>query len=64
VAKAKAKAAGKYKGRKPTLDAIRQEVIRLAGEGTTKAAIASQLRIGEAIMYRILAGSSSQKFSH
>ena len=55
---AKAKAAGKYKGRKPTSDAIRQEVIRLAGEGTTKAAIASQLRIGEATMYRILAGSS------
>lgn len=42
----------------PTSDAIRQEVIRLAGEGTTKAAIASQLRIGEATMYRILAGSS------
>jgi DNA invertase Pin-like site-specific DNA recombinase len=55
---AKAKAAGKYKGRKPTSDAIRQEVIRLAGEGTTKAAITSQLRIGEATMYRILAGSS------
>ena len=55
---AKAKAAGKYKGRKPTSDAIRQEVIRLAGEGTTKAVIASQLRIGEATMYRILAGSS------
>jgi DNA invertase Pin-like site-specific DNA recombinase len=54
-----AKAAGKYKGRKPTSDTIRQEVIRLAGEGTTKAAIASQLRIGEATtMYRILAGSS------
>ncbi|SES65873.1 Resolvase, N terminal domain [Nitrosospira multiformis] len=33
---AKAKAAGKYKGRKPISDAIRQEVIRLAGEGTTK----------------------------
>ena len=43
-----AKAAGKYKGRKPTSDAIKQEVVRLAGEGTTKAAIASQLRIGEA----------------
>jgi DNA invertase Pin-like site-specific DNA recombinase len=54
-----AKAAGKYKGRKPISDAIRQEVIHFAGEGTTKAAIASQLRIGEATtMYRILAGSS------
>lgn len=29
---AKAKAAGKYKGRKPTPDVIRQEVARLAGE--------------------------------
>ena len=45
---ARAKAAGKYKGRKPTPDAIRQEVVRLAGKGMTKAAIAVQLNIGEA----------------
>ena len=44
----KAKAAGKYKGRKPISDAIRQEVIRLAGERMTKTAIAGQLNIGEA----------------
>jgi DNA invertase Pin-like site-specific DNA recombinase len=44
----KAKAAGKYKGRKPTPNAIRQEVIRLAGERMTKTAIAGQLNIGEA----------------
>ncbi|SFU71959.1 Resolvase, N terminal domain [Nitrosospira multiformis] len=50
---ARAKAAGKYKGRKPTPDAIRQEVVRLAGEGMTKAAV--QPNIGEATIYRILA---------
>jgi DNA invertase Pin-like site-specific DNA recombinase len=52
---AKAKAAGKYKGRKPVAEAIRQEVVRLAGERMTKTAIASQLNIGEATVYRILA---------
>jgi DNA invertase Pin-like site-specific DNA recombinase len=56
----KAKAAGKYKGRKPTPNAIRQEVIRLAGERMTKTAIAGQLNIGEATVYRILAGASKQ----
>jgi DNA invertase Pin-like site-specific DNA recombinase len=58
---AKAKAAGKYKGRKPTSDALRQEVARLAGEGMTKTAIAGQLNIGEATVYRILAAASKQK---
>ena len=53
--------AGKYKGRKPTLDAIRQEVVRLAGERMTKTAIAGQLNIGEATVYRILAATSKQK---
>ena len=57
---AKAKAAGKYKGRKPTPDALRQEVVRLAGERMTKTAIAGQLNIGEATVYRILAGASKQ----
>ncbi len=58
---AKAKAAGKYKGRKPTSDVIRQEVVRLAGERMTKTAIAGQLNIGEATVYRILAAASKQK---
>lgn len=58
---ARAKAAGKYKGRKPTPDAIRQEVVRLAGERMTKTAIAGQLNIGEATVYRILAAASKQK---
>src|SRR5687768_9513328 len=42
---AKAKAAGKYKGRKPIADTIREEVVRLAGERMTKTAIAGQLNI-------------------
>ena len=50
----KAKAAGKYKGRKPKSEAIRQEVIRLAGKRMAKTAIARQLRVGEATIYRIL----------
>ena len=59
---AKAKATGKYKGRKPTPEAIRQELIRLAGERRmTKAALAKQFSIGEATVYRILAGASKQK---
>lgn len=54
---AKAKAAGKYKGRKPLADDLRQEVVHLATEGTTKTNIARQLNIGEATVYRILAAT-------
>ena len=57
----KAKAAGKYKGRKPKSDAIRKEVIRLAAERMAKTAIARQLRIGEATVYRILAAAQRNK---
>lgn len=53
----KAKAAGKYKGRKPLADHFRQETIRLAAEGVAKATIARQLNIGEATVYRILAAN-------
>lgn len=38
----KAKAAGRYKGQKPIPEAIRQEVIRLAGKRMTKTAIAEK----------------------
>ena len=41
-------------------DAIRQEVVRLAGERMIQAAIAGQLKIGEAIVYRILAAAQSK----
>lgn len=53
----KAKAEGKYKGRKPIADAQRLEVLRLNAEGLTKAAIASKLNIGEATVYRVLAAA-------
>jgi DNA invertase Pin-like site-specific DNA recombinase len=58
---AKAKAAGKYRGRRPTANAVSQEVVRLAGKRMTKTAIAGQLNIGEATVYRILAAASKQK---
>ena len=51
---AKAKAAGKYKGRKPTARARSKEVLEMheAGIGPTK--IAEKLGIGRASVYRIL----------
>lgn len=51
---AKAKAAGRYKGRKPLSSEKQEEVMRLLKSGTTKASIARQMRIGEATVYRIL----------
>jgi DNA invertase Pin-like site-specific DNA recombinase len=51
---AKAKMAGKYKGRKPIASDRRQEVIRLVTEGMSKASIARKVGIGEATVYRIL----------
>jgi len=51
---AKAKALGKYKGRKPISFNRRQEVIRLLTDGMSKIGIARQLGIGEATVYRIL----------
>ena len=54
---AKAKAAGKYKGRKPLADELRQEVVCLAAGGMAKTQFARQLNIGEASVYRILAAT-------
>jgi DNA invertase Pin-like site-specific DNA recombinase len=51
---AKAKAAGKYKGRKPIAQEIRHDVRELVAGGITKAQIAKQLGLGEATVYRIL----------
>src|SRR5260370_38669913 len=45
---AKAKSAGKYKGRKPIAPERQQHVLRLVAEGATKTSIARQLGIGEA----------------
>jgi DNA invertase Pin-like site-specific DNA recombinase len=52
---AKAKADGKYKGRKPTARAKADAVINLAAEGKTRDAIAKELKIGVASVYRVLA---------
>jgi len=52
---AKAKAAGKYKGRKPTARAKTQEVLNLKSKGVKASAIARELGIGRASVYRILA---------
>ena len=54
---AKAKTAGKYKGRKPLADDLRKEVACLATEGMAKVNIARQLNIGKATVYRILAAT-------
>lgn len=51
---AKAKAAGKYKGRAPTARAKTDEVLKLHREGIGGTQIAKQLGIGRASVYRIL----------
>jgi len=58
---AKAKAAGKYKGRTPLAAELRQEVVSLAESGLAKSKIARQLNIGEATVYRILASTKKAK---
>lgn len=56
---AKAKAAGKYKGRKPIAKSLQQKAINLAADGMSKASIARHLGIGEATIYRILKASQN-----
>jgi DNA invertase Pin-like site-specific DNA recombinase len=51
---AKAKGEGKYKGRAPTARAKSADVRRLAANGMTREAIAAQLGIGVASVYRVL----------
>ena len=51
---AKAKAEGKYKGRAPTARAKSGDTKRLAAEDMTREAIAAQLKIGVASVYRVL----------
>ena len=55
---AKAKAEGKYKGREPTARRKSAEVLMKVDEGISKAEIASQLNIGIASVYRILAAEN------
>lgn len=52
---AKAKAAGVYKGRPPSIDA--SKVLELKGQGLGPAAIAKRLGIGRASVYRVLGSS-------
>jgi DNA invertase Pin-like site-specific DNA recombinase len=55
---AKAKAAGVYKGRKPTVDIVR--VRALKEEGVGPSAIAKTLGIGRASVYRALGAQASE----
>jgi DNA invertase Pin-like site-specific DNA recombinase len=57
---AKAKTAGKYRGRKPVSADKCNSVLQLATSGMTKAQIARELQIGQATVYRILAGAAPQ----
>jgi len=51
---AKAKAEGKYKGRKPTAKSKAEQVHELSEQGMTRQAVADQLGIGVASVYRVL----------
>jgi len=58
---AKAKLAGRYKGRKPTAMAKTDEVLALNTQGLTRQKIADQLGIGVASVYRILKNHTTSK---
>ena len=51
---AKAKAEGKYKGRKPTARAMSDQILELDRQGLLREGIATQLGIGVASVYRVL----------
>lgn len=53
---AKAKSEGAYRGRPATIDASRVQALRAAGKGAT--AIAKELKIGRASVYRYLEASA------
>jgi DNA invertase Pin-like site-specific DNA recombinase len=57
---AKAKAAGKYRGRKPTAQAKALEVKALRADGVGSSEIARRLGIGRASVYRILVDSEAE----
>jgi len=58
---AKAKAEGKYKGRKPTARAKSEEVMALHREGKRPAEIARATGIGRASVYRIIENTVARK---
>jgi DNA invertase Pin-like site-specific DNA recombinase len=51
---AAAKASGRYKGRKPTARAKADQIVQLLAEGKTRQAVADELQIGIASVYRVL----------
>jgi DNA invertase Pin-like site-specific DNA recombinase len=53
---AKAKADGKYKGRKPTAMAKKDQIIKLRNDGLTIAAIVEQTGVSRSSVHRIIAG--------
>lgn len=55
---AKAKADGKYKGRKATAREKTDEVLKLHGQGVGASEIAKQLKIGRSSVYRAIEGTS------
>ena len=57
---AKAKADGKYKGRKPTARAKAAEILKLSAEGLQRTEIARRLEIGVASVYRVLADAKKE----
>lgn len=58
---AKAKAAGKYKGRAPTARAKSDEILKLHGEGIGGTEIAKRLGIGRASVYRVLDATKKEE---
>jgi DNA invertase Pin-like site-specific DNA recombinase len=53
---AKAKADGKYKGRKPTSDKKKQQILNLAAKTMTREEIAKAVGCGVATVYRVIKG--------
>jgi DNA invertase Pin-like site-specific DNA recombinase len=58
---AKAKAAGKYKGRAPTAQAKADEVLTLLKNGMGATEVARRLKIGRASVYRILENATGER---
>jgi DNA invertase Pin-like site-specific DNA recombinase len=58
---ARAKAEGKYKGRKPTARAQAAEILTLKADGVRPVDIARRLGIGRASVYRILEGTPNDQ---
>jgi len=50
----KAKADGKYKGRKPTAQAKRDDIVALMETGMNTAEVARQLKIARSSVYRVM----------